>query len=289
MPTPDDEKLACLAALAAVANLNGDPTPIEFEAFLAALTTFQPLPLGVTPESLLRDRPALDDQLDCITTPALQQQLYRGAYTIAKSKGMDAQEAAALATLRSAFQFSPELAASLAKQPLVAIPPTSGINSTLTGMTALIGREGDMRRLIFDYALGAAIVGLVPLRGGGSLEIKLLIVLCLILKMVWDIRNGWGQPRGQDVLAVIGNLFGFLAAVVVGFLAWATLVGLGVVIPYVAAFAKAAAFATATWIAGQSTAQFYTSQKRPDLSALKRAFPGLLPSDPSASPLDLEP
>jgi hypothetical protein len=77
-----------------------------------------------------------------------------------------------------------------------------------------------------------------------------------------------------------------------GFLAWATLVGLGVVIPYVAAFAKAAAFATATWIAGQSTAQFYTSQKRPDLSALKRAFPGLLPSDPSASPsaspLDLE-
>jgi uncharacterized protein (DUF697 family) len=144
-------------------------------------------------------------------------------------------------------------------------------------MAALISREGEVRRMIFDYALGAAIVGLVPLRGGGTLEIKVLIVLGLILKMIWDIRTLWGQPRGQDVLAVIGNLFGFLAAVVAGLLAWATLVGLGVVVPYAGAFSRAAGFATATWVAGQSTNQFYTSQKRPDFSALQRAFPHLMP------------
>lgn len=246
---------------------------------MAALTTFQPLPPGVTPESLLKERPRVDEHLGQITTPELQQQLYRGVNTIARSRGIDAQESALLAKLRSAFGFSPELAASLAKQPLVAVPITSSISSTLTGMAALIGREGDVRRLIFDYAMGAAIVGLIPLHGGGSLELKLLVVLVLVLKMIWDIRNCWGRPGGQGVLAVMGNLFGFMAAVLGGFLAWVTLISLGVVMPYVGAFAKAAGFATATWIAGQSTSQFYTSQKRPDLTALKRAFPGLLSSD----------
>jgi hypothetical protein len=105
------------------------------------------------------------------------------------------------------------------------------------------------------------------------------VVLGLILKMIWDIRNLWGKPRGQDVFALAGNIFGFIGAVLGGLLAWVTLIALGVIIPYAGAFAKAAGFATATWIAGQSTNQFYTSQKRPDLTALKRAFPSLMPSE----------
>jgi uncharacterized protein (DUF697 family) len=274
-----EEKVACLYALAGVAKLNGDPTPREFEDFLAALDTFRPLPPGITPEGLFSKTPPIDDLLARIQTPELQQQVYRGACTIARSKGIDPQEATVLAKMRSAFQFSPEVASALAKQPLVASPSKGIINSALAGMASLIGREGDVRRLIFDYSLGAAIVGLIPITGGGSLELKLLVVLLLILKMIWDIRNLWGKPRGQGVLAVIGNLFGFIAAVVAGFLAWTTMIALGVIIPYLGAFAKAAGFATATWIAGQSTNQFYTSQKRPDLTALKRAFPGLIPSD----------
>ena len=283
----DAEKTACLETLASVARLKGDPTPREFEAFLAALNTFAPLPLGVTPEGLLHDARPVDHWLPQIQTPEWQQQVYRGACAIARSKGIDPQEEALLHQLRSAFELSPELAKTLARQPLRANLSGSTINSALTGMAALIGREGEVRRLIFDYALGAAIVGLVPLRGGGSLEIKFLVVLGLILKMIWDIRNLWGRPQGQDLLAIVGNLFGFMAAVVGGFLAWGTLVGLGVVVPYAGAFARAAGFATATWIAGQSTNQFYTSQKRPDPTALRRAFPSLraaIPESDAAMP-----
>lgn len=278
MTTPDHEKIACLETLATIAQLNGDPTPHEFAAFLAVLSTFDPLPEGITPERLLGDRAPLDPWLPQIQTPELQQQVYRGAVTIVRSKGIDAQEAALLKQLQAAFQFSPEMAQALARQPLQAQFSGSLINSALAGMAALIGREGDVQRLIFDYALGVAIVGLVPLRGGGSLEIKLLVVLGLVLKMTWDIRHLWGQPQGQGFLALMGNLFGFFAAVLSGFLAWVTLVGLGVVVPYVSAFAHAAGFATATWVAGQATNQFYTSQSRPDLTALKRAFPNLIPS-----------
>lgn len=279
MPNFEAEKRSCLDVLAAVANLNGDPTPMEFETFLAALHTFQPLPLGVTPELLLSTPVPLAERLNAITIPELQQQVYRCAYAMARIKGLDPQETEVLTKMQEAFHLSPELITALIKQRLVA--PASGgiVNSALVGMAYLIGREGDVRRQIFDYSLGAALVGLIPMTGGGSLEIKLLVVLGLILKMIWDIRNLWGRPKGQDGLALVGNMFGFLGAVVGGVLAWATLVGLGVVIPYVGAFAKAAGFATATWVAGQSTNQFYTSQKRPDLTALKRAFPDLIPSD----------
>lgn len=273
------EKLACLEALAVIANLNGDPTPLEFEAFMIALDSFQPLPTGVTPERLLSSQPDLKTLLAQITTIESQQQVYRGAYAIARSKGIDPQEAEVLAHLRSAFQITPEMARSLEKQPLVTRRSSRFLNSALAGMATLIGREGEVRRLIFDYALGAAIVGLIPISGGGTLELKFLVVLCLILKMSWDIRRLWGRPSGQDILAAIGNAFGFLGAVIAGLLAWATFIGIGVIIPYVGAFAIAAGFATATWIAGQATNQFYTSQKRPDFAALKRAFPLLIPSD----------
>ena len=212
-------------------------------------------------------------------TPTLQQQVYRGAYTITRFQGIDPQESTLLSKLAAVYQFSPETIQTLTKQPLRVLQSASLTNSALAGITALVGREGKVRRLIFDYALGAAIVGLIPINGGGSLEVKLLAVLALILKMSWDIRNLWGKPRGQDLLALIGRGFGFLGAVLAGFLAWSTMIGLGTVIPYMGAFGKAAAFATATWTVGQSTNQYYTSPKRPDLSALKRVFPTLMSSD----------
>ncbi len=270
----EQERLACVKSLGAISRAKGDPTPLEFEAFLTALRGFQPLPLDCTPEQLLQDPTPLDQWLPQITSPDLQQQVYRGAHAILKSKGINPQESALLAQLCDRFGLSPALAAALARQP---VAHSAGlINSALGGMASLIGREGEVRRLIFDYALGGAIVGLIPLRGGGTLEIKILVILGLLLKMAWDIRNAWGRPQQRDPLAVIGNGFGFLLAVIAGLLAWASLVALGVVVPFIGAFAKAAGFATGLWVAGQSINQFYTSQKRPDVRALRRAFPDLM-------------
>ena len=81
----------------------------------------------------------------------------------------------------------------------------------------------------------------------------------------------------------MGNFCGFVWAVRAGFLAWGPVVALGVILPYAGAFAVAAGFATATWIAGQSTNQFYTSPQRPDLVDPRRAFPCPLPP-PDALP-----
>lgn len=275
------EKIASLEILAAVANLNGDPTPQEFEAFLAALNTFQPLPAGITPEKLLAKHPAIAEHLSQIQAPEMQQQVYRGAYAIARSQGIDPQEAQVLNDLKSAFNLTPEVTQSLEKQPLFYASSGSLQDSALSGMASLIGRAGEVRRMIFDYAMGAAIVGLIPLNGGGTLEIKLVIVLALILKMTWDISKQWGKPRGQGPLVILGSVLGLIWAGIAGLLVWGIVIGLSVVVPYAGAFAKAAGFATATWIVGQAVNEFYTSSKRPDFSALKRAFPNLISSDQS--------
>ena len=159
------EKTACLEVLSAVANLNGDPTPLEFEAFLAAINSFQPLPAGATPEKLLSTSADIAQQLSQIQAPELQQQVYRGAFAIARSKGIDPQEAKLLGEIRTAFALSPEMAQALEKQPLIYASSDNFADSALSGMASLIGREGEIRRMIFDYAMGAAIVGLVPLTG----------------------------------------------------------------------------------------------------------------------------
>lgn len=281
IPGPDlnAEKSACLRVLADVARLQREPTPQEFEAFLDSVNTFKPLPPGETPETLLSQPANFSASVSQIHTAELQQQVYRCAHYILRSQGIDPQEAAVLATLRSVFQLDQAVAATLTKQPIRGNSANLVANSALSGMASLIRREGDIRQLIFDYAMGAAIVGLIPLTGGGTLEVKLLAVLLLNLKMMWDIRHLWGQPQGQGALAALGNIFGALGAIIAGFLAWGTLVGLGVIFPYLGAFAKAAGFATATWVVGQATNQFYTSAKHPDLRALKRAFPSLMPLD----------
>ena len=278
------EKTACLSVLASVANLNGDPTPLEFEAFLAAMNTFQPLPPNTTPEQLLATAAAdITPELSQIQTPELQQQVYRGVFAIARSKGIDPQEAKVLGQMKTAFGLSPEVTKAIEKQPLIYASSDNFVDSALSGMAAVIGREGEIRRMIFDYAMGAAIVGLVPLNGGGTLEIKLVIVLALILKMTWDISRRWGQPRGQGTLVTVGSAFGIIWAGIAGLLVWGIMIGLGVLVPYADAFAKAAGFATATWLVGQAVNQFYASPKRPDFSALKRAFPNLITSDKSDS------
>lgn len=270
------EKNACLRVLAGIVQLKGDPTPREFVAFLDSLHPFEPLPPTLSPEVLLSQRPVVTEHLAAVTTPAVQQQLYRCAHHILQSQGIDPAEAEVLKTLETAFQLEPEIAAALAKQPLT--PAENGPlgNSALSGIAAWIRREGDARRLIVDYTLGAALVGLVPLNGGGSLEVKLAVVVGLGLKMVWDIRRLWGSPRGQGLVSVLGGLVKGLVAVLAGLLTWATVVGVGVVMPYVGALAKAAGFAVAIWMVGQATDRFYTSIRRPDLRAIKRAFPGLV-------------
>ncbi len=121
----------------------------------------------------------------------------------------------------------------------------------------LLQRHRQIRNLILDYAIGSAIIGLNPFRG--TLTVTLLVVGVLILKMIWDIGSKWGYTKGQDPLAIAGNLFGSLGAFALAFMAWVTMFCFGLVVPLFSGFAITAAFFTLTWTLGQVTNQFYAS------------------------------
>lgn len=120
-------------------------------------------------------------------------------------------------------------------------------------------KEREIRNLVLDYAIGVSILGLIPIRG--LLVVKLLVAGVLILKMMRDIGTNWGFPKGQDALAIAGNMFGGIGAFVIALMAWGTMLALGLFVPFVSSFAIAAALFTLTWTVGQATNQFYASTK----------------------------
>ena len=123
-----------------------------------------------------------------------------------------------------------------------------------------VRQERESRNLALDYALGVSILGLIPI--SGWLTLKLLVAIGLLAKMLWDIAVKWQFAKGQDILAVAGYLFGFLGALAMAFMAWLTLLAIGLFIPYVGSFKMAAALFTLTWVLGQNTNQFYASGQR---------------------------
>jgi hypothetical protein len=121
----------------------------------------------------------------------------------------------------------------------------------------LVRQERKVRNLILDYALGIAILGLIPIPR--LFTLKLFLALGFILKMVWDIGRLWRWRRGQDFLAIMGALFGSLGAVTTALAVWLACFGVGVFVPYFKGLALAAALFTLPWALGQSVNQFFAS------------------------------
>jgi hypothetical protein len=121
----------------------------------------------------------------------------------------------------------------------------------------MVRLERRVRNLILDYALGACILGLIPIPH--LFTLKLLLAGGFILKMIWDIGKLWRFRKGQDFLAIAGVFFGSLGAFAMAATAWLTFFGLGVFVPYLKGFAFSAALFTLVWAIGQAISQFYRS------------------------------
>ncbi len=132
----------------------------------------------------------------------------------------------------------------------------------------IVDLNQEIRKLIIDYAIGAAILGLNPMPG--SLTVTLLATSVLLLKMMRDIGTKWGYPKGQDVLAIGGNLLGGLGSFWVGFMAWISMYVAGLFVPFVGGFAVASSLFVLTWRVGQATHLYYASgSQKSQLSNLK--------------------
>lgn len=112
-----------------------------------------------------------------------------------------------------------------------------------------------VRNLILDYALGAAIITLLPIPRIGLLQAIALLVLNIFL--VRGIARLWNFQKGGDFFAKSGILFGFFGSILLSFLVWLLIVALGVIVPIIGVLAPGVAAFCYFWGIGQTVHYFY--------------------------------
>ncbi len=274
--TVEQEQLARLQILVAIARADGDIQPWEQTLLKQALLAIAP-EFPMTLDQLLDAPATVDDLLARITTPDLQQTTYNEAIAFAQLDGITPAEHRLLERIRSAFKLQPMpsgLATSHAHTSDSAIDWSSTAlsgRSLILGMRRIVEHSHRARELVLDYAIGAAIIGLIPLSISHLWVWQILAIALLLIKMMRDVGDYWGFPKGRDMFSVIGNLFGGMGALGITLMAWLTLFLIGLLIPVIRSLALAAAFFTLTWTLGQVTNQFYMSSSRLDVTSLRRA------------------
>jgi uncharacterized protein (DUF697 family) len=294
--TTEQEQQARLQVLVAIARADGEIQPWERTLLEQALKAIAPRS-SWSLDHILDEQPSLESVLGKITTPHLQQATYEEAIAFAQLDGITPAEHRLLERVRSAFKIQssstaidapsnlsfnhdpshhdpspPPLSPEASPRTETAIDWASTAltgRSLILGMRRIVEHSAKARALVLDYAIGAAIIGLIPIPGLTLWQI--LAIALLLVKMMRDIGAYWGFPKGRDVFATIGNLFGGMGALAMTFMAWLTLFLIGLVLPPIRSLALAAAFFTLTWTLGQITNQFYMSSSRMDVAALRRA------------------
>ena len=146
------------------------------------------------------------------------------------------------------------------------------LESITPGIKAMILIDNQVRYSIIDYALGSIIIGLIPFYDGWITELRIVALIMLNLKMAFNIGRFWGYHSGQGIIEVIGLLLGIIGAFALGIFTWIIVFTLGLFVPLVDSFARAAAYGTFTWSMGITISKYYFSSPSLDLKALERAW-----------------
>lgn len=252
------EALASLRVLVCIAKADGSLSSSDQEMLRAAFEQLEPLPQPITWEQLLTEDIPITELLQDITTPDTQEALYNAARSLIEPEGTHPGQQQLFNQMQTAFYSSPKN-----------VSDDSSYKSLVAGIQIVAQHNRRVRNLVLDYALGAAVIGLIPVPG--LLIIQIITLVFLMIKMRRNIGALWGFPKGHDILAFVGTWFGSLGALAIALMAWLTLLGIGVFVPFVDSLARAAAFATLVWAQGQVTNQFYNSSRRMDQLAFQRS------------------
>lgn len=144
--------------------------------------------------------------------------------------------------------------------------------SIAPGVRVIIQIGKRVRGSIFDYALGAAILGLIPVYGHYIPEIRLGLLAILNLKMMVNIGGFWGYHKGQGNLAIVGCILSIIGSFILGMMTWLGVFVIGLFVPYLDSLARAVGYGVFTWNVGRAVSQYYYSPQTLDLEALQKAL-----------------
>ena len=265
------EAIAGLKLLVCLAKADGKMHPEETKILTEAWKKAQQLsnlPEDVTIENILTEDIQIEEILPQIVTPKTQKIIYKAAYIIAKIDGIIPEQKIILDKIAESFRL--ESQDSIVNDDSLTELAIQSPHDVIEAIAAQLVSVKEVRDLILDYAIGIAIFGFNPIPGINIVTDT--IALGLILKMIRDIGNKWGYPKGQDAFSIIGSIFGGFGALFAAFTSWATVSFVGLYVPVIGEFATASFFFTLTWAIGQATNQFYLSGRQLNAAALKQAF-----------------
>lgn len=266
-----EEAIASLKLLVCLAKADGKIYPKEEQILTEAWQKVQKLsdmPKNTTLDSILAEDITIESILPQITTPNTQKVLYKTAYLLAEIDGVAPAQQSVLDKIEASFKLLDRN--SLVDNRSLAELAVTSPHDFMEAIASQLLPVKEVRDLILDYAIGIAILGFNPFPGANLITDT--IAFGLILKMISDIGKKWGYPKGQDVIAIIGSIFGGCGALAAALTSWATISFVGIYVPIIGEFAATSFFFTLTWAIGQATNQFYLSGRQLNAADLKQAF-----------------
>ena len=264
------EAIACLQLLACLAKADGKLDPEEKKILTQAWQKVQALvilPEDLTLETILAGDIQIDKVLPQIVTRKTQIILHEAAYVLAKINGIAPTERIILDKIEASFKL-PEPDSLEGNSSLM--ENIKSPDELIEAIACQLVSLKEVRDLILDYAIGISILGFNPFPG---INLVTNTIACgLILKMIGDVGQKYGYPKGQDAIAIIGSIFGGFGALAAAIASWSTVSLLGLFIPVMGEFAASSFLFALTWAVGQATNQFYLSGRKLNAAALKQAF-----------------
>ena len=146
------------------------------------------------------------------------------------------------------------------------------VNSVIPGVKLILAIAKKVKSTILDYALGAAILGVIPVYGRWIPLLRIILLIVLILKMVKNISRLWGDRRSQGIGEILGCVLGILASVTLASMAWLGILLLSLLIPFIDILARAIAYGILTFNIGRTMSDYYYNPHVLDLKALRKAL-----------------
>ena len=143
------------------------------------------------------------------------------------------------------------------------------VESIMPGFNTVLKLNHAVRRLIFDYALIAAILGLFRFHNAVGSVLILLSLLLLNLVMAIHISRYWRTFKDKKLVTITNLSLSFLSSFVLAILVRGLFSILSLFIPLFVVLNASVGHAFLTWLFGRATNQLYLSAKRIERQTLE--------------------
>ncbi|MEM8832570.1 MAG: hypothetical protein AAGE96_25005 [Cyanobacteria bacterium P01_G01_bin.19] len=141
--------------------------------------------------------------------------------------------------------------------------------SIMPGFNTVLKINHAVQKLIFDYALAAAILGLFRFNNDIGDTLVFVTLLLLNLVMAIHISRYWRTFQNQKIITASNLFLSFLSSFVIAVLVRALFSILSIFIPLMIVFNASVSKAVLTLLFGRATNQLYLSAKKVDRQTLE--------------------